>query len=479
MLCSCVKDDNEINNDTKATYVVSAEYLLSNAQKELVDQMTTPSVNLNVFRFFDQYWTETLYTSESRYNLTNRGIPDSHWSNLYQNVLGNLKSAEELINSESQPSTTSDINWQKQLQNKKAILEILRVYTFQILVDTFGDIPYTEALRNPDIILPKYDDDSSIYPKLIDRINAAISMLDESNSSFLTGDLIYNGNISNWKLFANSLKLKLGTNLSDVNPSLAKTTIESAFQAGVIVENSKNAILNYASFAPNYNPIYDNVIASGRNDFVPANTIVDDMNSINDPRRKLYFTPIPDGSFIGGIYGDYNGDPYGSSYSHIGNILINPAFAGVLVEACEINFYLAEAAARGYSVGNTDEVYYNNAITTSMQFWGVSSNDIASFLSNPNVIYATAPGLTWKEKIGRQEWIAFYNRGFESWNAYRRLDAPNLIAPAHPVSAADNKVPVRMTYPINEQTVNGVNWQAASTAIGGDLLTTKIFWDIN
>jgi hypothetical protein len=90
------------------------------------------------------------------------------------------------------------------------------------------------------------------------------------------------------------------------------------------------------------------------------------------------------------------------------------------------------------------------------------------------VKYATATG-TWKQKIGTQKWIGLYNRGFESWTAYRMLDYPVLIAPP----TADTELPLRLTYPTTEQTLNGVNRSAAATAIGGDVVTTKLFWDKN
>ena len=70
-----------------------------------------------------------------------------------------------------------------------------------------------------------------------------------------------------------------------------------------------------------------------------------------------------------------------------------------------------------------------------------------------------------------------FNQGHTSWNFYRRLDYPILSAPATAVANAENKVPVRMTYPVREQSVNSTNWESASTAIGGDKLTTKLFWD--
>jgi Starch-binding associating with outer membrane len=489
-LSSCVSDNENFNDDTKRAYQVSAESLLTNAQKDLTDQLTTPSVNFNPLRYYTQYWAATLYTSESRYNLTGRSIPDNHWTQLYQGVLGNLQTSEEVLKVETKPAALADKDWQKQQQNKIAILEILRVYTYQILVDTFGDIPYEESLQNPKIILPKYDDDSEIYLKLITRLNLAISKLDETGESFKTGDLIYKGNVESWKLFANSLKIKIATNISDVNLSLAKTTIEEAYSSGVIIENSKNALLNYASFAPNYNPVFDNLIASQRNDFVPATTLVKKMDATSDPRRPIFFTPTEDGTYIGGNPGGRNANPYETSYSHVGNVIKKPASAGVLMEAFEVNFYLAEAAARGFSVGNTTEYYYKQAITQSCSYWGVTPEETATYLANPEVTYATAgtiaiPNLagtgtgTWQEKIGYQEWIALYNRSFESWTAYRRLDFPKLIAPSRAVPAAEKKVPVRYTYPVLEQTVNGKNWEAASVAIGGDKLTTKIFWDKN
>lgn len=489
-LSSCVSDNEAFNDDIKKSYDVSAESLLSNAQKELVDQLTTPSVNNNPLRYYVQYWAATLYPAESRYNLTTRLIPDTHWTKLYQDVLGNLKTAEEVLKTETKPGAVSDADWQKQQKNKVAILEILRVYTYQILVDTFGDVPYTESLQNPTIILPKYDNDSEIYPKLIARIDAAIAQLDDTGLSFNTGDLIYKGNVANWKLFANSVKLKLGTNIADVNSALAKTTIESAYAGGLIVKNTNNAYLTYASFAPNYNPIFDNLVASQRNDNVAGNTLVNRMNAVSDPRRPIFFTPMADGTYFGGIPGGRNSLPYESTYSHVGDVIKNPSAAGVLLEAFEVNFYLAEAAARGYAVGKTPAQYYTDAITLSMESWGVAAGDISTYLANPQVAYATAattpiPGFTgtgtgtWQEKIGYQEWIALYNRSFQSWTAYRRLDFPKLISNASSVAAAAGKVPVRYTYPTAEQTVNGTNWTAASTAIGGDKLTTKIFWDVN
>ena len=133
------------------------------------------------------------------------------------------------------------------------------------------------------------------------------------------------------------------------------------------------------------------------------------------------------------------------------------------MDYAEVQFYLAEAVERGMSVGGTAASHYNEAITASMQYWGVSDADITSYRASPAVAYATAPE-TYKKKIGEQSWVAFYNRGFEAWTQWRRLDFPALVAPPDALSV----IPVRYTYPTSEQNLNNANYKAASAKIGAD-----------
>jgi hypothetical protein len=144
-----------------------------------------------------------------------------------------------------------------------------------------------------------------------------------------------------------------------------------------------------------------------------------------------------------------------------------------LFDYAEVEFLLAEAVERGYTVGGTAAGHYNNAITASIEDWGGTELMAANYLTNPKVAYATAAG-TWKQKIGIQSWLGYYNRGFEAWTQWRKLDYPLLEPPVDALSA----IPLRYTYPIEEQTLNGTNWTNASTAIGGDAVDTKLFWDI-
>ncbi|EIJ39832.1 hypothetical protein JoomaDRAFT_2871 [Galbibacter orientalis DSM 19592] len=462
-LISCQSDDKyeNYNRDPKNPTQVDADFLFNNAQKSLVDQMTSTSVNRNVFRLLGQHWTETTYFDEANYDLTNRNIPEYHWSEMYRDVLLDLKTAKEVA--EANPELSAG-----EIAARKAQAEVLMVYTYQQLVDTYGNIPYTESLDAEGFPLPAYDDAATIYSDLITRIDAATPNLTGSGFSI---DNIYGGDMAAWTKFANSIKLRIGIRLSDVNPTLSQSTVESAVAGGVFTSNDDNATFEYQGATPNTNPLWVDLVQSGRSDFVPANTLVDFMNDLEDPRRAVYFDDnMGADTYVGGIYGASNTF---SNYTHIGDLLHQPTFPGILLDYSEVSFYLAEAAARSYAVTGTVEEHYNNGITASFEYWDVA--DVATYLAKPEVAYATAPGTDWREKIGSQFWLAMYNRGFEAWTVWRKYDTPVFNLPED----TGNPVPARYTYPINEQTLNGTNWEAASEAIGGDEQTTKIFWDVN
>jgi hypothetical protein len=206
-----------------------------------------------------------------------------------------------------------------------------------------------------------------------------------------------------------------------------------------------------------------------------------------DPRMAKYFVNatspapvIPAGrTFVGGTYGEQN---VFATYSHITATLDNAAFPGTIFDFAELNFLLAEAAEKNLIPGGSAKAktYYDAGITASMLDWGVTQAAITTYLASPKVDYTNIlSGATYKEKIGIQAWFALYNRGFEAWTSYRRLDYPILKASATSISKGEqfSKVPVRYTYPGVEVTINGTNYNKAATDIGGDLMTTKLFWD--
>ena len=242
------------------------------------------------------------------------------------------------------------------------------------------------------------------------------------------------------------------------------------FSLGPIVANADNFGINYLSSAPNTNPLWVSLVQSGRKDFVAANTLVDAMNPNNDPRLSSFFQ-MYEGTYVGGTYGNANG---ASSNSDLSELIKTPDFKGDLITAAEVHFLLAEAAARGYSVGGSVEAYYNSAIEVSMEEWGISLTDTATYIELPEVAYATANG-DWMQKIGSQKWVAMYNNGYEGWTTWRLFDL-GLNGPV--VDGVTLDIPTRFLYPVSEATLNGSQYDTAAAAIGGDFKTTKLFWDV-
>jgi hypothetical protein len=472
---SCTDNFEDMNTDKKNPAVVAGNALFSNGQKALVDQVSSTSVNFNIFKLMSQYWTETTYTDEANYDLVNRNIPEQIYREYYREALKDMNEAAMLISEETDPEGEAT------KQNRLAIIEILNAYSYSRLADIFGNIIYTEAL-NIENVYPAYDDAATVYADLITTLDNAIGQLNESEGSFGGADLIYGGDVSKWIKFANTLKIKIGITIADANASLAQSTIEGAL-SGAFESSADDALFEYLGAAPNYNPLYADLVASGRTDFVPANTIVDIMNDLDDPRRAFYFTQY-EGEYLGGDYGWPNA--YGS-FSHIHPSIEAATFPGMLLTFTELQFYLAEAAERGFSVGNSAEYYYNAGITESIlggslsgYGWGATQADVDAYLARPDVAYATAPDASadgWRQKIGTQSWIASYTRGLVGYTTWRRLDYPVFNVAELIETTAD--IPTRFTYPVNEQTLNSERWKAASDAIGGDEKTTKIFWDVN
>lgn len=465
---SCSDDYYEsLNQDPTLPSDVPADFLVNAATVALFDQMITPNQNLNAARFMGQYWTQTTYVDESNYNLNERNITGQHWTRMYTNVLYDLEDAKRKVATYETSSTYS----QATKDNQIAIAEAIQVYVWHQMVDTFGNIPYSEAFQGLENTAPAFDDARSIYNDLLSRISASIAAMDTSGNGF-EGDNIYGGDVAQWKKFAASVKLKIAMRLADVDAAAASAAVSQAVSAGVFTSNADNFTLPYFSTQPNTNPLWEDLVLSGRQDFVGANTVIDIMNDLNDPRRPIYFKEnMGAGVFVGGPYGA-EGNTFANS-SQVGEVLHDPTFPGTLMDYAEVSFLLAEAAERGFGVGSAD-THYTNGVRASLEFWGVSDADITAYLASPDVAYATAPG-SWKEKIARQFWLAMYNNAFEGWSVWRKLDYP-----AMHVSGFENMpAPHRYTYPISERTINPDNYDQASSAIGGDEQSTKLFWDVN
>lgn len=463
MLGACKKDFENLNTNPKLFPTVPAPTLVTQAERQLSNALTSTNVNNNVFRLVEQQWQATSYPDEGLYNFDTRNINRQMWNSLFRDVLNNLKLAKDIIPDD--PTIVGDAI----KKNDLAIVDILQVYAFYYLVTTFGDVPYSQAFDAKNNF-PKYDDAGTIYKDLLKRLDTDIAALTDA-ANFGSADIIYGGSSAKWKKFANSFKLKMGMTIADYDAALAKTTVQAAFDAGVFTEIADNATFAYLAATPNTNPIWVDLVQSNRNDYVACATLVNQLNNNNgllDPRAIKYFTLFKEnkddpGKFLGaepGPLANY------SSFSHVGDVIKLPTTPGLLLDYAEVSFYLAEAKEKNLLTnGEAAAAYYAKGVKASFDYW--KAGDATAFITaNP---YNA-------NNLAIQKWVANFNRGWDAWIETRRLDLPVLYKPK---KDAFSDFPVRFKYPVDEANVNPTNYKAASAAIGGDVVTTKLFFDKN
>ncbi|WP_291724597.1 SusD/RagB family nutrient-binding outer membrane lipoprotein [Bernardetia sp.] len=474
----------DINIDPDEPSTAFPSFLLTSAQKELTDNIWDEWANGRRGMQLSQYWASNQYSDESRYAFRT-SVTNNLWSFYYADIIADLNEIIRL-NTEN----PDDYVGFGDPANQIAVAKITRAYMYQIITDTWGAIPYSQAGNPDEFLYPAYDSQEEVYNGIINDLNDAIASINTGGTS-VSGDVIYNGDMSKWLLFANSLKLRVGMRIADVAPSLAQQTVSAAVNSGVFQSNADNALYNYLSAAPNNNPLNED--RKTRGDFAMSNVFIDKLLDLGDPRLEFYAAPAVSSSpsdpmdvkYVGEVYGLAESDAANTADQNISqpsSQVLEATAPGIWMTYAEVQFLLAEGVERGFVSGSAAD-YYNEGITASMNYWSggsLSSSDISSYIAQPNVSYNAlkSSGMEWNEIIGQQKWIALYMQGLEAWAEYRRLDFGVLQAPAAGALEGDGSVPARMLYPLNEQTSNGESYTAAVAAQGADLLSTKLWWDV-
>jgi len=295
------------------------------------------SLNVRGGGLWVQYYSEIQYRDEDKYIV--RSGTSGGWG-FYTNV---LQDAQRMI----QKGEASSIpNW-------SAVGRILKSYTFGVMTDAMGDLPYSQALKGDTVLAPAYDTQQAIYNGLLADLAQASSEIDLAGVGFATGDLMYDGNMGRWRKFANSLRLRLAIRLSNVDATKAANEAAAAVAAGVFTSNADNAQLMYLATSPNRNPIYND--ARGRDDYGLSKTYVDSLTSWNDPRLPIFAQINPAGTGYQGLPNGLN-DGEGTPIVNISRIGAywreTPNAPMHLSTYSEVLFLQAEAAERGWIVGS-------------------------------------------------------------------------------------------------------------------------------
>lgn len=461
---SCKKELDDINVNPNQTEKAQPDYLLTAAIKNTTDAYWGTTNNMNSSLLFVQQWAKVQYTEEDRFIYSNSSFT-SLWSTLYSSSITGFNKIIEI------GETTDNSNY-------KGVALVLRSWSFLLLTDAYGDVPYSEAGQIKTIVTPAYDKQKDVYFSLLEDLKTAKNTLNPSGKA-ITGDAIYGGNINNWKKLANSLRLRIALRIIDREPTKAKAVLDEIKADGdvYISDNTEIAQLIY-QLSPQQNPV--SAQFETRDDYRISKTIVDKLFALNDPRLPVYAsktaTATPE---------EYVGLPNGLTNSEASNLgfaktskpgayFLTPQSPAVIFSYAEVLFDRAEAAARGLTTENAADLY-NQAITASLRQFGITNaTTIANYLAQPAVQYDAA---NYKKTIGEQKWLALFGQGLEAWAEQRRLDYPVLKASLNTV--LEGKIPVRFIYPGTEQSLNAQSYKNAVASQGTDLLTTKLWFDVN
>ncbi len=368
--------------------------------------------------------------------------------------------------------------------NYLAISKIMQAFIYQRIVDLYGDAPYENALKGASNTTPAYTKASDIYSDLLKKIDTAINLIDNSSIQTITPkteDILFQGNMTLWRKFANTLKLKIlmrETETGNPSPELSGLTtadfLGSSEDASInpgYVNNTGQQSPQWADigFTPTGSPTVGNA-------YNRANTYgVGFYQTNGDPRITRFYAT--------NNAGEVNGRPFGSTelehndvISGIGpGILQSAEQDAVILPAFESLFLQAEAVQRGYISGDA-QTLFNQAVSESFRIVGVPNYDAeaASYTSQPNgnTNYATSSNKI--KTIITQKWAAL--NGFdplESYSDWRRLNIPpDLPVSIYPGNTHDH-IPYRLLYPTSEYNYNADNVNAEGTI---DPFTDKIFW---
>ena len=440
-------DLTSINNNPNGPTDVQPPSMLSNAIQTVVDRVDGPNNNLDIRGggLWVQYYAEIQYRDEDKY-IVRPGV-DGEWG-MYS---GPLEDFQRMINKGVAAGVP---NWE-------AVGRIMKSYVFSVMTDAMGDIPYSEAFQERALLTPKYDTQQAIYTALFADLAKASQQIDPAGIGFSSGDIMYGGDMVEWRKFSNSLRLRLAMHLSNVDATTAAAQAQAAVTAGVFTSNADNAQLMYLASAPDQNPVYTNVHVDKRDDYGMSKTLVDSMLSWNDPRLPIYAQPNDTTGAYQGLPNGLNdgAGPQLKFISRFGTFWREtPAAPLALLTYSEVLFLEAEAAERGWITGNATQLYAD-AIRASMEQYGIATTAIDAYLAQPRVVYATgAAGLT---QIAYQKWVSLFLQGMEGWTEVRRTGVPALVPGPNAVLT---KIPERLPYSDNEAVLNKANLDAAVAA---------------
>jgi hypothetical protein len=499
ILSSCEKDFEEVNTDPIGTSTTTANQLLAPA---LVNVLSANMIrNRN---FTNELMQVTVDISDAdgrvfRYDFR-RSISDYTWNNWYPQ-LTNLR---DIYTIASEPATLN--------KSYQGISLITQAWVYSLLTDTYGDVPYSEANKGKEgVIEPAYDKQKDIYLDLFKKLEEANELLSAGTAITPTGDPVYKGDVAKWRKLGNSLYLRLLLRISgkaetstqviakikemvDTNPSKYPIMATNDDSAKILWNGTNSSTAVYSS---------PYMVGIRTTDFrAPAITsfFIDkirdwgypllnpSLGKGNIPRWGIAqgssgYSGIQSG-FIAGL--GYTRQSYFYSDPQLtGYTLQTDPYTGIIMGCTEVNFILAEAAAKGWISGSAEN-YYNNGILFGINYWlptwasNTADKRFTDYITGADIDWDNAlpldaaTGNSKMEMIHLQKYYGMFLVDMQQWFEYRRTGHP--ILPKGDGMLNGKVMPARMAYPIISQSANPTSYKNAIAAQGPDEISTQVWW---
>lgn len=472
ILFSC-ENQLDINTDPNSPTSISPGLALSAAQGSLIT--VTGGDFSNLGGFYAQYHTQApvagQYDVIDQYNL-NTAYANRTWTELYSGCINDL---EFVITESDKIGDTGGV----------LIGTLLKAYTFQLLVDVFGDVPYTEALQGVANITPKVTEGSVIYLDLISKIDAALASYNANPFDTTIGkqDMIYGADMEKWVKFANTLKLKMYLRM-------AYTPLANPAKVNALIaeNNFLSTDAKFSSFGTGLNqrnPFYEvQIVYLGDVNNVASHSLFEFYNLNSDPRLKSVYRPntatVP--AYVSIAQG--TGDTFNITAVNYSRPNIKADTPVYLMTVAESNFLQAEALIR-YAAGAGAKTKYDAGVNASFTTYGLATS-LATPLLATGGAYEYKVGANTEATVRQviiQKWASLaYINNIESYIETTRTKFPEVVTATSANYAIGNRIPSAISvlsgnavpsilfYPDSELDRNPNIEQHTS-------LTQKVWWD--
>jgi len=494
-ISSCDKGFTELNTNKVDPTSLNPAFVMN---QSIIDAKITAPTRTQAWLCYDFPIVQQMLTpfgsslSGGNYNQLNPANSNILWDDYYSDVVKQI--VDVVAKTNQDPKQVNLYNTAR----------IWKAYVFMILTDTYGDVPYTEAgvgFLNK-ATSPKYDSQADIYKDILNELDEASSALDISIPAS-PSDILYSGNIIQWRRLGYSLMLRAAMRLTKVDPTLAQTYVAKAVAGGLMQSNLDNAVLRHSSLYVNH--LGEEVSGREKANFYLGEPFVNYLKSNKDPRLPIFSiryvgalngtqqTPSiassdPDKQ-IGMPFG-YNDVSISSTFQQNGVVSLWDYSQGNITTVLQVSspeffvtysqtkLLLAEAVVRGWASGDASVIFEDGirANMRQMAAYGttatIDENAIQTYIQAHPLDISKA-----LEQINTQYWVSSFLDGPEAFANFRRSGYPLLTPNPYPGSEIPGGFIHRLVYPDDEYVVNKPNAEEANGRQGPDKLDTRVWWD--